>query len=108
MNDQKLTSDHRTDADGNPTGGLSSATGMVIKWQDGPLGRGDERLEPNGCFVETVIRAAKDRLEYYQRSPLAGEENADAIVYLEYALETLAVRTARRVGAGVEGTYEGG
>ena len=55
------------DAEGNPAGGRVEGTGLYISWQNGPLGRGEARKEPNGAFVETVIAAAIQRLEYYQR-----------------------------------------
>ena len=31
------------DADGNPAGGSVNGNGLTIKWQDGPLGRGEDR-----------------------------------------------------------------
>lgn len=46
--------ENRVDADGNPAGGSLSGKGLSIEWQDGPLGRGADRKEPNGAFVETV------------------------------------------------------
>jgi hypothetical protein len=46
------------DLDGNPAGGHVLGTGLRIDWQDGPLGRGEGRSEPNGAFVETVITAS--------------------------------------------------
>lgn len=103
---QRLESNHFSDSDGNPTGGDTSATGLRIDWQNGPLGRGADRLEPNGCFVETVIRAAIDRLEYYQRSKFACRENALAITKLQEGLHWLNHRTAEREARNVEGTHQ--
>ncbi len=97
------------DSDGNPAGGYVNGVGLLIGWQDGPLGRGDARQEPNGAFVETVIAAAKQRIEYYQGAAdgkFHCEENARAILHLDAALEVLASRTARREAAGIEGTHE--
>jgi len=54
-------SSNETDKDGNPTGGKVTGTGLLIEWQNGPLGRGADRKEPNGAFVETVIDAATPR-----------------------------------------------
>lgn len=54
------------DPDGMPYGGYAKGTGIDIKWQEGPLGRGEDRKEPNGAFVETVIDIARQRIEYYQ------------------------------------------
>jgi hypothetical protein len=103
---QDMTSSHHVDDDGNPAGGQTSAMGMILSWQNGPLGRGKDRLEPNGCFVETVIEAAKDRLSYYQGSKFECVENSIAIHHLNKALENLEARTANREVRQVEGTHE--
>lgn len=92
--------------DGMPAGGVVKAKGMSIKWQDGPLGRGEDREKPNGAFVETVIAAALQRLEFYQDSGFACSENASAIQNLTSALGVLDHRTKQRENAGVEGTHE--
>lgn len=104
---QPITQEHRVDAVGRPAGGTTTATGLRIEWQNGPLGRGADRKEPNGAFVETVIKAARDRLLHYQGTQFACAENALAIDHLEVALATLAGRTARRESAGMEGTHAG-
>lgn len=101
---QKFESSHISE-NGKPAGGTSSSTGIAIEWQNGPLGRGEERIEPNGAFVETVIAIAKDRLDYYQQSGFACRENALAITKLEEALHWLNHRTAAREARGVEGTH---
>lgn len=83
---------------------------LYIKWQEGPLGRGKDRLEPNGAFVETVIAAAKQRIEFYQTASegkFACQENEIAIGMLQNALDVLDKRTKRRETAGVEGTHKG-
>lgn len=98
---------NRTDENGNPAGGEAHGVGLTIKWQDGPLGRGEDRKEPNGAFVETVIDAAKKRIESYQNSKFKCRENALAIAKLEDALHWLNSRTQRREQEGVEGTHEG-
>ena len=102
---QRIVGDHETDADGNPTGGMTVGTGIVINWQNGPLGRGDGRKEPNGAFTEGVIAAAIDRLEFYQNSRFRCRENAIAITKLEEALHWLQHRTAKREERAVEGTH---
>lgn len=94
------------DSNGNPAGGLVLGTGLNIKWQNGPLGRGAERLEPNGAFVETVIAAALQRIEHYQTSKFKCRENALAITKLEEALHWLNARTQKRESRGVEGTHQ--
>lgn len=103
---QPIYSSHLTDSEGNPTGGTTSATGLAISWQNGPLGRGAEREEPNGCFTETVIVAAIDRLEFYQRGKYSCRENACAITKLQEALHWLQHRTAEREARAVEGLYK--
>lgn len=96
---------NRDDLAGNPTGGWVEAEGLSITWQDGPLGRGADRAEPNGAFVETVIAAAVQRLEYYNAGKFRCRENSLAITHLEEALHWLNARTAKREAAGVEGTH---
>ncbi len=91
--------------DGKPAGGYANGAGMEIKWQNSPLGRGDERSEPNGALVETVIAAAKQRIEYYQESDFSCSENALAIKHLEAALAELNSRTVKREAREVEGTH---
>jgi hypothetical protein len=102
---QQITSNHFNDVNGNPAGGTTFGPGLCIGWQHGPLGRGDDRLAPNGCFVETVINAAIDRLMYYQQTRFESGYNADAIVHLERALSRLQDRTADREKRDVEGTH---
>lgn len=106
MNNQSLVSNHFSDSNGAPAGGTTYATGLCISWQNGPLAIDGIRKEPNGCFVETVIRAAVDRLEYYQSSRFASDYNARAILHLEAALAECAARTADREKRGVEGTHK--
>ena len=102
---QAIVGVHHTDTDGNPARGTTTGVGISILWQDGPLGRGADRKEPNGAFVEGVIAAAIDRLEYYQRSRFACRENEDAITFLTDALVALDQRTATREARQVEGTH---
>lgn len=102
----KFESENYDDEDGNPAGGFVSGTGLSITWQNGPLGRGEDRVEPNGAFVETVIAAALQRIEYYQASRFACRENALAITKLQEALHWLNHRTASREERGVEGTHD--
>lgn len=103
---QGFRSTNFTDEHGNPSGGVASGCGFTIAWQNGPLGRGADRKEPNGALVEDVIGAAQERLKFYQESRFACAENESAIKYLQHALDVLANRTARREAEGVEGTYD--
>ena len=101
--------ENRVDLDGNPSGGFCVGTGIHISWQNGPLGRGDERKVPDGAFVEEVIEAARQRLEFYQSASdcrFACRENAEAIAKLEEALAWLKKRTDDREARSVEGLHE--
>ncbi len=104
---QIIHGNHFNDPQGNPAGGVTEATGIQIKWQNGPLGRREDgtRIAPNGAFVEGVIAAAVDRLEYYQRSKFSCNDNNEAIKHLNIALEWLEARTAKREAQKVEGTH---
>lgn len=102
---QDIESQHRSDVDGNPAGGTTTGKGISIEWQNGPLGRGAERQPANGAFVEGVISAAIDRLEYYQATRFACPENAEAIRQLYLALQSLNSRTEKREAREVEGTH---
>jgi len=97
------------DSDGKPMGGEVQARGLTIHWQNGPLGRigTDERIKPNGAFIETVIEAARQRIQWYNDNGFGCRENSLAITKLEEALHWLDARTKRRVREGVEGTHEG-
>ena len=101
----KYKATNLSDVDGNPTGGGVSGIGLDIVWQNGPLGRGALRTDPNGAFVETVIDAARQRIEYYQASKFKCRENAIAITKLEEALLWLNKRTSDRERREVEGPH---
>lgn len=94
-----------TDEMGNPTGGSVDGVGLMIAWQDGPLGRGKDCKAPNGAFVETVIAAALQRLKFFEGSAFSCPENQDAIGSLQAALDVLERRTRNRERAGTEGTH---
>jgi len=94
------------DDNGNPAGGFYKSNGIDIRWQKGPLGRGEERVEPNGAFVENVIDAAIGRLKHYQLSKFACRENELALEHLNAAAELMASRTKDREERNVEGTHE--
>ena len=101
--------EHWEDADGNPAGGVSSGRGFAISWQNGPLGRGKDRKEPNGAFVEDVIQAVIGRMKFYQTASdgkFKCAENALALEGLEQAADALDFRTREREGRGVEGTHQ--
>lgn len=97
---------HHRDGDGRPAGGTSVSTGVNIRWQNGPLRVDGGVLEPNGAFVEDVIRAAVGRIAFYQSSEFHCVENAVALGHLRAALEVLEERTRGRERRGVEGTHQ--
>ena len=104
---QDIEQNHLTGG-GLPAGGHTSGVGISINWQDGPLGRGEDRRPPNGAFVEGVISAALGRLQWYQEAcdgRFACRENALAITKLEEALHWCQHRTAEREVREVEGTH---
>ena len=100
-----ITSNHWNDGDGNPAGGTTFGNGFAIGWQNGPLGRGENRRPPNGAFVEDIIAAATERLMWYQESRFACDENERAIEALDAALAILEDRTKDRETRTVEGLY---
>ena len=107
---QEFSSSNLTDVHGLPAGGMVDAVGLHIHWQKGPLGKeGVDLRKPNGAFVETVIAAAKQRIEWYQEvndGKFACDENRWAIDCLKEALKHLDTRTKDRQARGVEGTHQ--
>lgn len=103
---QELKHEFITTDAGKPAGGRTRGVGLAIDWQNGPIVIDGRRVEPNGCFVETVIDAARERIAYYEReTPFACDENKLMLWHLEQALAVAANRTQRRAAAGVEGTH---
>lgn len=99
--------ENKSDKGGKPAGGTVRGVGLKIDWQNGPLGRGEDRKEPNGAFVETVVAAVLQRIEYYQgHEDFRCRENSLAITKLEEALHWLNARTERREKEGTEGTHK--
>jgi len=109
----KLQAINKVDENGNPTGGEvdlhvtkrgdNQYPALIVNWQDGP--RGD--VEPaNGAFVEDVLWAALQRLEFFQDSKYRCRENAIAITKIEEALFILKDRQLSRSYRGVEGKHE--
>lgn len=103
--EQGFFSEHWIDSNGNPAGGCTSGHGFTISWQNGPLGRGDDRRKPNGAFVQDVISAAIDRILFYQSTKFACDDNAEALENLQTALNALRRRTRDREARDVEGTH---
>jgi hypothetical protein len=93
------------DEDGNPAGGSVIGVGLNIRWQEGPLGRGEDRQKPNGAFVETVLQAVVQRIEHYNDTKFRCRENSLAVTHIQEAIHWLQHRTAERERRGVEGTH---
>lgn len=73
----------------------------VIAFHSGPI---DEK-GVNGVTNEDLLHIVKTRLEYFQSSEFACEENELALFQINKALEQLNKRTAKRKERGVEGTH---
>jgi hypothetical protein len=95
------------DEDNRPAGGVVKGKGLEINWQDGPLGRPPKPA--TGAFVEDVIEAARQRLEFYQKASggrFACRENSIAITHLETAMLFLYQRRMEREARGVQGEHK--
>jgi len=89
MVDQDVHSHHNTDSTGTPAGGYAEGLGILIRWQNGPVVVEGVAREPNGAFVEGVVRNAITRLEYYQAIGLSSGDTAEALEHLNAALSAL-------------------
>lgn len=74
----------------------------ATNFQEGPIK--ENRI--NGCSNEDVVLMVITRLESFQNSEYACEENAEAIDYFYKGIEALRKRTNKRAERGVEGTSE--
>lgn len=107
-----VQSQFTTDRGGNPTGGVTKLTveldeemintAMHIEWQNGIVGDDGQ----SGAFVEDVLEAARQRLQFFQASKFRCRENAIALTKIEEALQWLDWRTRQRLIQGMENTYE--
>jgi hypothetical protein len=86
---------------------------LQIVWQDGPRGTGETNpdgspvlLPPNGAFVEDVLWAALQRLEFFNESKYRDRANSIAITHIEQALQALKDRQLERSFRSVEGKHE--
>ena len=104
--DGEVRGSNEFDGSDNPAGGWVQGKGLEIHWEDGPLGRGDERREPSGASVEAVVMAVIERMEFYQSSRLRCPENARTITRLQEAVHWMTHRTQDRELRGVEGTNQ--
>ena len=73
-----------------------------VNFQDGPI----KEVGVNGVANEDLIAMVMHRLNQFQSSNFACEENEDAYTHLGSALASLRKRTNKRSKRGVEGTSE--
>lgn len=110
----QLVAENVLDENDNPTGGnvrldgkTSDSPMLVVNWQSKPRKRADGTLEePNGAFVEDVIWAALQRLEFFNEGKYRDRANSIAITHLEQALQALKDRQLERSYRGVEGEHK--
>lgn len=115
----ELEASNQLDDEANPTGGdvrlanpdADKFPSLYIEWQNGPRTPGedqapDELAPPNGAFVEDVLWAALQRLEFFNTSKYRCRENSIAITKIEEALFVLKDRQLSRSDRGVEGKHE--
>lgn len=102
---QPMESENWTDEHDNPDGGWIEAPGLSIRWQRGIPDVHDD--EPwNGCFLVTVLQAAKRQLEYYQSGKFKCEENKLALGKVNETISILNERQFDRFVGGVRGTHQ--
>jgi len=97
------------DDKGRPEGGTTQGPGLLVSWQRGPLkdSASGEENPRNGAFVMDLIMATIQRIEFYQRSEFACDENAEALLHLNQAYDVLQSRIDRRTAEGTQGTHKG-
>lgn len=120
-----LKASNVVDPNGNPAGGMVRLSldvdgdskdefpALYIRWQDGPRAPltsdqvvGDDGLLlPNGAFVEDVLWAALQRLEFFNDGRYRDRSNSIAITKIEEALQALKDRQLQRSYRGVEGKH---
>ena len=118
-----LVATNRTDEDGNPSSGHVELyvtkhgdpdfPAISIDWQDGGRATGETNPDgspvlaaPNGAFIEDVLWAALQRLEFFQDSKYRDRGNALAITHIEGAIQALKDRQLERSHRNVEGRHE--
>ena len=102
----EMRAENVCDSNGNPTGGNVRGVGLSIDWQNGPLGRGAEKIAASGAFVEDIVLAAIQRLQFFQESKFKCRENALALTHLEDALHWLEHRHDAREARQVQGLHK--
>lgn len=113
-----LVAENVLDENENPTGGCvvlhvdkrgdTEYPALIVNWQDGARGEqgSTELAPPNGAFVEDVLWAALQRLEFFNESKYRDRANSLAITHIEQALQALKDRQLERSFRNVEGKHE--
>ena len=73
-----------------------------IDFQEGPI----KECGINGVANEDLLLMVLTRLEAFQTSPFKCNENQEAIIAINEAIDSLRKRTNKRIERGVEGTNE--
>lgn len=102
---EELEFTNEQDADDNPAGGHARGRGFHISWQDGPVNR-EAGEHASGAFVEDVLEALMNRMEFYQDSKFKCEENEAALRDLRSAYDNMLLRREDRKERGVLGKHE--
>lgn len=71
-----------------------------VNFQEGPI----KEVGVNGVCNEDLLLMVHARLDSFQHSEYACDENEEAISHIEAAVKALRSRTNRRKAAGIEGT----
>lgn len=77
----------------------TSYSRQVILFQNGPVPTNGV----NGLTQEALLAVSADRLRCFQAGPFASDDNAEALIHIEAALECLHRRTRNRIARDVEG-----
>lgn len=75
---------------------------LTLDFQNGPI----KEAGVNGVTHEALLAIVIDRLECFQKGPLASDYNERALGFLRVAMDELHERTRQRIARGVEGTHE--
>lgn len=73
-----------------------------VQFQKGPI----KEFGINGCHHEDLLNIVLDRLETFQHTQFACDENEMTIIKIKEALHWLNHRTLDRMVRGVEGTFK--
>ena len=95
------------DPNGRPDGGHSFGVGFMIAWQRWPMIVDGKPIPQTGAFVEHVLAAVLDRLQFLQKTSFACQETVTAIEHVNKAMEAIQDRIKRRQAEGGLGTHTG-